>query len=810
MIKRLLILLVSILPFCVSAQTGRWKVYPTFGEATALLETPHYVYYVSGGSLHARDKDNDETRSFQPGLDISRGQVNDIFYNKEGKYLLVTFTDGNIDLIYDDGQRMNLPDIRDAKISMTKGINDVAFDKNLIYVACSFGLVIFDEDKGSVKESAIFNYGISSVATDKNFLYVTPIGGEYESRIMKIEKGKRINNINYFSLLGYVPAWASNLYTLPSDGSSNVYLAELGVNGQLYIFELGNETNVSGPYFTSVKSITPTSDGLIVAADGALHHVAAPAKITQLATLPSEIASDMITSLNGAKSVWAANVKGLGHYSIADNGSLTVLSDRYRNPESTTFSEICRLYPLPDGKGFIATNQGVSARYAVGNGNFLDVIFKGNIIREGKVENIEINDNVTIKSSPGISNANNLGNHIFSTTFAIQDIDDESKFYIGSGTEGVYVIKDGQEIGLFSENSKIPKMLDWIWSVNSAKIDKLGNLIVGVYTIDPTKPALVVLPNNKRQQNPSTIKKEDWVALNTGPQIQLRDVDFLLSENAPIIFVKDASYYVGFTAIHYGSSIIDPSDDKVVVVGNYIDQDGKAFSPDYITCFAEDKNGRVWVGTDIGIFEITNPLQVFSSDFRITRLKVPRNDGTNLADYLLDNEEIRCIGVDSSNRKWIGTKHSGLYLVNENGTEILEHFTTENSPLGFNEISDLYVDPNSNSVFVSTLAGLCEYSSDSSPAAADYSNVYAYPNPVEPGYTGWITITGLMDSSRVKIMDSSMNLIYETVSEGGMALWDGCTMNGSRVKSGVYYVLASTSSDMNSQGKVVAKILVIN
>lgn len=168
------------------------------------------------------------------------------------------------------------------------------------------------------------------------------------------------------------------------------------------------------------------------------------------------------------------------------------------------------------------------------------------------------------------------------------------------------------------------------------------------------------------------------------------------------------------------------------------------------------------------------------------------------------------MAVDASNRKWIGTNDSGVYLVSENGDEIISNFNVSNSPLSTNTITAVYADPNSNSVFFATLEGLFEYSSGTSPARPDYSDVYAYPNPVEPGYTGWITIKGLMDSSLVKIMDSGMHLVYQTTSQGGMALWDGCTLNGARVKSGVYYVLASTSDDTSTEGDVVAKILVVN
>ena len=123
-------------------------------------------------------------------------------------------------------------------------------------------------------------------------------------------------------------------------------------------------------------------------------------------------------------------------------------------------------------------------------------------------------------------------------------------------------------------------------------------------------------------------------------------------------------------------------------------------------------------------------------------------------------------------------------------------------------IYDIACDPNSASVFIGTSMGLAEYVGDSSPAAEDYSEVYAYPNPVRPDYTGWITVTGLMDNSLVKIADAAGNVLYTTTSEGGMITWDGCNSSGERVKTGVYYVFASQNATGNASG-VVTKILVV-
>ena len=81
------------------------------------------------------------------------------------------------------------------------------------------------------------------------------------------------------------------------------------------------------------------------------------------------------------------------------------------------------------------------------------------------------------------------------------------------------------------------------------------------------------------------------------------------------------------------------------------------------------------------------------------------------------------------------------------------------------------------------------------------------PNPVRPEYTGLIGIKGLAENAEVKITDITGNLVYETFSEGTTATWDGNSLNGKRVQTGVYIVFSSSSDGTQ---KEVAKILFIN
>lgn len=238
------------------------------------------------------------------------------------------------------------------------------------------------------------------------------------------------------------------------------------------------------------------------------------------------------------------------------------------------------------------------------------------------------------------------------------------------------------------------------------------------------------------------------------------------------------------------------------------DQDGNTFTPNYTSALCEDRDGAVWVGTDQGIYIIPNPSSAVTDNLTVRRAKVPKNDGSNTAEYLLGTDLIYSISTDAANRKWIATKASGLFLVSADGSEILRQFTDENSPLPSKDIYSVYADPNSSTVYVGTAEGLFTYTSDASPAMDSFSDIVVYPNPVAPDYSGPIYIKGLMDDSLVKIADSAGNVVHQGRSQGGMFSWDGCNGAGRPVPSGVYFVFASQGSDSGNKGGT-AKFMIV-
>ena len=253
----------------------------------------------------------------------------------------------------------------------------------------------------------------------------------------------------------------------------------------------------------------------------------------------------------------------------------------------------------------------------------------------------------------------------------------------------------------------------------------------------------------------------------------------------------------------------DTSDDRVRVFDEkFIDQDGGSVEVYYINDIAEDHNGDIWVMTDKGPYVLYNTEEVFKDNYHFTKIKVPRNDGTNYADYLLDGAYTTCIEIDAANRKWIGTLSNGIYLISADGLEEIHHFTKDNTPLPSNVIESLALHHKSGELFVGTDKGLVSYMSDATRPEESYEEekVYAYPNPVTPDYDGLITVVGLKANSHVKIINTAGRLVAEGTSLGGSFTWNGRTPQGQRVATGVYYVLGS---DEEGNEGIVTKVLFI-
>ncbi len=227
-----------------------------------------------------------------------------------------------------------------------------------------------------------------------------------------------------------------------------------------------------------------------------------------------------------------------------------------------------------------------------------------------------------------------------------------------------------------------------------------------------------------------------------------------------------------------------------------------------VFAFAEDQDGEIWIGTNEGLAVLFSPENIFEPNRSYdASIIVIDEDGDGNGERVLGAQSITDIEVDGSNKKWFATANSGVFYTSENAREQLLRFERNNSPLPSNSITDIAINPESGMVYFATEEGMVSFQGQATEGVQRMTDVFAYPNPVTPDYEGPILIRGLVTNAQVKITDVEGNLVFETVAEGGQAIWNGRSFSGQRVASGVY--LAFITDDLGSNTEV-AKILIVN
>lgn len=765
MIKKVLISLLALLPLCSTAQygTGEWVVHPFFAgsAATNCIDAGSNVYYLVSRTLYCYDKTTGATQSLDKGNKLNDVGVSQIYYNSDKGYLVVTYSNCNIDVLLNDGRVINFPDFKDAILNTTKSINHVTFASDRMVVATNLGFMTYDDTNWTLKDRRIYNAGFTSAAVVGKYMLLV-----YGGRLYYVPKDTAPESIwgapNYSHSLGAG-------YILPINDNKFFY----GTNGALHLFTIDTSSSTPAFSYTTIASNKPitmqrTPSGFVASFFSSNYYY----------TFDSEGGNAVKNTGNELYTTseegnwWVLGTNGLAHIVNGTKGE-------YYKPDAISITTVpyWLSYDALSHRMLLASTDVIAITRTDVSGRKTEI----NAYENGRWAN------VLPASGYPTSNANF---RVLPSTV------EQGAYYFSKRTEGVVKVKDGAvQYVLNTTTSPLGNR------PNSMAFDSQNNL----WFVNARNAAAPInaLPASKVAN--ATIANTDFFTTAT-PAITSAGF-----KNPRLTIGKgDAKVFSGgqyADAISIWTSNDDLSTDKWAKFGSFVDQDGKSIEWQYVQCVTADKNGIVWLGYNAGVVKF-DPSEAFTDDFRVTRVKVPRNDGTPLADVLLDGIQVNCVAYDNLNRKWIGTNGNGVYLVSPDGTQILRNFTTQNSYLSNDIIYDVCCDLETNAVFIVTPSGVVEYLADSTPAEDNYDNVYTFPSPVKPDFTGLVTIKGLMNNSYVTILDGDGNVVHTTVSTGGVATWDACNAQGERLPTGAYSVKASQMQN-DPNAKVVAKILVI-
>lgn len=748
-----ILLLVAFFQTTLYAQDWKWKSYLAYYNTTLVAEANNNVFAVADGSLYSYNKEDQSVQTYSKLNGLSDVSITQLGYNADVNTLLIVYDNGNIDLWGEDGI-YNLPFLKNSTVVQDKTVNAITFDGEYAYLASQFGIMVINMQKKEVADT--YRIGnVSSCCVLNNYLYAATEQG--------IRRGSLNDNLldaanwtDYSAeVVQDIVAFQNTLcYVISGDG---VYYQAEG-SSRKWI----NDAGIKGMKVESGKLLAYTNGKVYIASS-----LNTPDQITGLSTI-----QDVSTLKDNA--YWIANAAG-GILGIQKSGSAYT-----RILEKTTIDGPKRNMPY-----FMDFVEG--QLLVTGGSRWMDrennpATFMR--YKDGVWANL---DDSSLASKAGID---------FCRDFLCVAVDpvDTSHYFIASYGEGLFEFR-GMEFQTMYNNDNSP--LQYVVPddgkpqpyprhyvrVSGLDFDAAGNL----WTVSAgVNEVIQVLQSDG-----------NWVTLRDLPISNSPTTGSLLflSNGLLVANIPRASNAGIFVMNNNGT--LDASDDTYNLYSTLVSTQGEALSASEFYCIAEDKMGSLWVGTNIGPVIGYNT----SDGYRFNRIVL-----FDESDYLLNGERVNCIAVDGGNRKWIGTQNSGVFLVSEDGTEVLENFTTENSPLFSDCIQSIAIHPQTGEVFIGTDKGIISYQGDATEGSEDYTSVHAYPNPVRPDFDDKVIITGLMDQSEVKITDLAGNLIYRSTCIGGQLTWDCRNAQGRRVATGVYLVLAATPDAKES---VVTKIMVV-
>ena len=761
--------LIPVLSFAQDGVSiGNWRTHLPYQKVIDVEPVGHKIYAATPFELFYYDTQDNSVNILNKINGLSDIGISCIGYNESQRKLLVAYTNANVDLVCSDGSIHNMSDIKDKIIVGNKNINNVFFNDDFAYVACGFGIVVFDLKKEEVKDTYyIGNQGeavnVTDVAIYNNRLYASTDNGLYYADL------NATNLANYAawhfdaSLIHPHLAYTEmevfgNQLLLNYDGGFNADTLFALTGGQWGYFKKEDVTQKMELRAYPNRLITTNRYGVSVfdMNNNLLLNIYSPGGSIE----PLSTACDPN-----------------GNYWIGDTRrGLIKSSDGWNNmdvkPNGPASQNVFELKACGD-QVWIATGGHAS--------NWGKRYMKEGVAR--------FDGSWTILNSSTLSDFSSYSDFVCTAT----DPKDPSVTYVGTWGKGILKFKGNELVEVYNaDNSTLqPWVQDThLINVSGLAFDSKGNLWVA----NTGAPSLLSMME----------RNGTWHAYSLGGSLSGIDIGTLLiDDNDYKWIIRRGGELIVFND---NKTFDNPNDDQTVTLNT---ASGSGNLAGAVNCLTVDKEGAVWAGTDLGpcLFEDTRKIFDGSGNYDATQKRVPRNDGTDQYDYLFANTNVLSMAaVEGTDQIWFGLE-SGVYLMSFDGrpTEV-HNFTVDNSPLLDNAVTTMAIDK-SGEVFFGTASGVISYRGEAAPPEPYVSDVIAYPNPVRTGYNGFVGIKGLVSNSLVRITTVDGTFVTQLISEGGQAVWDLTNINGERVEPGVYYIFVSTKRGTD---KFATKILIMN
>ena len=741
---------------------GTWRDHLPYGKCIDIAEADNYIYTATEHSVFRYERNTKEIEKWSKANKLSDVGTTCLEYDPILKALVIGYKSGNIDVIQEE-KKFGVPDLMLSTIVGDKRIYNITIKSPFAYVSCGLGVVVVDLAQKLVKESYFLgDQGVPSKVTDVGF-YQDKIYVAAGNKVLFADASNQfLSNYLNWNVFFHLPTQSE--YKELEFHREALVLSSVGLNADtVWVYNMSSPNGwetLEEQYPFKVRSIWSNGEWFTLTTNyGVALTNASLSSVLWESFVRGQFLNPYACVFDQYGGYWI----GDNDYGLAHCPDFSESQDNWIKPQGPAFASSLKINAYNDNV-WVASG-GVGSDFQTNLWNATGI--------SGFVDNTWINISADTIDYPS-SDFNSISPYFCDPMEVAITPSNNRVIYAASWEEGLMKV-DLDNLNIQPLNGEGAEFYTNVWASEDF-------IACGAVTVDNNGVAWAAF---------SKIKYGIVAYLPNGQYVYFDTRSYLGSDSKILGIYAASNGYIyatapgkGLLVLNTNSTIEDKSDDNIILLNTGASTG--ALPSEFVFSIVEDLDGEIWIGTDAGLAIIYNPEEIFSGQGVSAEQILIEQDGNT--QILLETEYITSIEIDGSNKKWIATRNSGVYQLSPDGITLINHFTSENSPLFSNTVYDLAINQYNGEVFMATQGGLIGYFSTATNFDPELSQVRVFPNPVRPGFDGYITIDGLAFDSSVKITDLTGQLVFETKSEGGRAVWNGLDKNGNKPATGVYTI----------------------
>ena len=187
------------------SRVGNWEDHLSLNSCISVAKVGSKVYGCNYSGIVIYDTDDNSIKKLNRINGLSDVGIRLLRENPHNNRLMVIYDNSNIDIITSDDKVLNYSDLFRKNFSGKKNINEVFYSGKMAYLACGFGIALFDTEKLEIKETYIIGPGginleVYQITMTDSLIYAATPNGlfqcNYKTKILSNYQNWKLSNPN--------------------------------------------------------------------------------------------------------------------------------------------------------------------------------------------------------------------------------------------------------------------------------------------------------------------------------------------------------------------------------------------------------------------------------------------------------------------------------------------------------------------------------------------------------------------------------------------------------------------------------------